>query len=191
MAVAGFAIRPSSDWRLSSLARPSCLPACAQQPGSQAWPCVCRISMDADTIRQRLQELAFLNSAATITYTVRNRPASRSSNGSSNGASFNGEQDVTEEVMHHSGGLVEFVGHLNRSRQPLHPSPLYLCQTVGNCCLMDARVHAGLSCCHVSCGLTWHCYRTVQVATTGLPVAYGCNLIWPPGRNCLFDKARA
>lgn len=89
--------------------------------------------MDADTIRQRLQELAFLNSAATIHFTVRDRGSKDSSKA---GSSETGERleggIVSQETMHHSGGLQEYVTHLNHKRQPLHDRPVYTTQTV--CC---------------------------------------------------------
>ena len=108
--------------------------------------------MDPKTIRTRLQELAFLNSSATIWF--RAVPASPSSpSSSSNGASApessgsNGaephaaaaaagppgreEQDGWER-LHFSGGLREYVAFLNKDMQPMH-EPLFITDKVGRC----------------------------------------------------------
>lgn len=115
--------------------------------------------MDARTIRTRLQELAFLNSDATIWFrALQHTPApTTSSNGDSNGASppqatssrsgssnGNGAAPDAEapaavaggdgatqgwEKLHFSGGLREYAKHLNRDLQPMH-EPLYIKETV-------------------------------------------------------------
>lgn len=79
------------------------------------------IQFDPQTIRQRLQELAFLNSSATITYTVLPEQ-----NGSS------GPSSPTTDVLHYEGGLKEYVTHLNSTRQRLH-EPIFFSRTV--CCI--------------------------------------------------------
>src|SRR3984893_13123571 len=60
-----------------------------------------------DTLAQRLRELAFLNKGLTITLTdERVEPAKQ------------GE-------FHHSGGIAEFIKHLNRGKAVLHEKPIY------------------------------------------------------------------
>jgi DNA gyrase subunit B len=59
-----------------------------------------------DTLAQRLRELAFLNKGLRITL--------RDERG----------EKVRDAVFHYEGGIREFVEHLNRARQALHP-PIY------------------------------------------------------------------
>jgi len=54
-----------------------------------------------EVVSRRLEELAFLNRGVRII--------------------FHDERDGTREEYHHEGGLKEFVEHLNRNRQALHP----------------------------------------------------------------------
>ena len=58
------------------------------------------------TLADRLRQLAFLNGGITITL-VDER-----------------EESPKEERFHAKGGLVEFVGWLNRNKKPLHPKPV-------------------------------------------------------------------
>jgi DNA gyrase subunit B len=60
-----------------------------------------------DTLAQRLRELAFLNRGVTIVLTDER------------------SEKVHEENFHYEGGIVEFVQHLNRTRQSLH-DPIYI-----------------------------------------------------------------
>src|ERR1035437_6258594 len=59
-----------------------------------------------DILANRLRELAFLNSGVEIQFTQ--------------------EDPEREETFHFSGGLVEFVGYLNRGMTALLPKPVYL-----------------------------------------------------------------
>ena len=61
-----------------------------------------------DTLAQRLRELAFLNRGVEIA--LRDERAEK----------------VRESTFHYDGGIVEFVQHLNKARQTLHPQPVYL-----------------------------------------------------------------
>jgi len=61
-----------------------------------------------DTLAQRLRELAFLNRGVEIV--LRDERAEK----------------VRESTFHYDGGIVEFVQHLNKARQTLHPQPVYL-----------------------------------------------------------------
>lgn len=67
----------------------------------------CSISFDADVIRGRLRELAFLNSRSTILFRA-----------------VTGQDDIQQEpeweTLHFGGGLSEYVSWLNRDRQLLH-----------------------------------------------------------------------
>ncbi len=58
-----------------------------------------------DILAARLRELAFLNKGTVIR--------------------FSQEEPEREELFHYSGGIVEFVEHLNRTRSALHPQPIY------------------------------------------------------------------
>jgi len=60
-----------------------------------------------DTLAQRLRELAFLNKGLTITLTdERAEPAK-------------------QHEFHYSGGIAEFIKHLNRGKAVLHDKPIY------------------------------------------------------------------
>lgn len=59
-----------------------------------------------DTLKNRLRELAFLNSGITITLTDKRA----------------GGQNVT---FHFDGGIKSFVEHLNRKKERLNPTPIY------------------------------------------------------------------
>lgn len=85
-----------------------------------------RLTMDPKTIRTRLQELAFLNSKATIWFRVRDSRCN-SSNGSTNGASPKSEPEW--EKLHFDGGLAEYVKYLNRDSQPMH-DPIFFTDKV-------------------------------------------------------------
>src|SRR5512139_946961 len=61
-----------------------------------------------DTLAQRLRELAFLNRGIEII--LRDERAEK----------------VRETVFRYDGGIVEFVQHLNKARQVLHPKPVFL-----------------------------------------------------------------
>src|ERR671938_405130 len=61
-----------------------------------------------DTLAMRLRELSFLNKGVTITLTDER------------------EGQEKEETFHASGGLKEFVKHLNANRKPLHPEVIYV-----------------------------------------------------------------
>ena len=61
-----------------------------------------------DTLAQRLRELAFLNKGVEIV--LKDERAEK----------------VRESTFHYDGGIVEFVQHLNKARQTLHPHPVYL-----------------------------------------------------------------
>src|SRR6202000_1211855 len=59
-----------------------------------------------DTLAQRLRELAFLNKGLTITL------------------SDEREEPARQETFHFSGGIAEFIKHLNRAKQVLHDKPI-------------------------------------------------------------------
>ncbi|MBD3291704.1 MAG: DNA topoisomerase IV subunit B, partial [Armatimonadia bacterium] len=64
--------------------------------------------MDFDTIAKRLRELSFLAGGAKITLTDE-REDERDDEG-----------DPREEVFHHKGGIVEYVGFLNEGKDTIH-----------------------------------------------------------------------
>ncbi|MEO8661710.1 MAG: ATP-binding protein, partial [Bryobacteraceae bacterium] len=60
-----------------------------------------------DTLSQRLRELAFLNKGLTIKLTDER------------------EEPVKAHEFHYSGGIAEFIKHLNRGKSVLHEKPIY------------------------------------------------------------------
>lgn len=61
---------------------------------------------DFETLQYRLRNLAFLNRNVAIV--------------------FRDERTDKEEVYHYEGGIVEFVSYLNRSKENLHPEPIFI-----------------------------------------------------------------
>ena len=78
--------------------------------------------MDAKTIRTRLQELAFLNSKATIWFKA---SSAKQASANGNGAAPAESADDGWEKLHYSGGLQEYVQHLNRDNSPMH-EPIFI-----------------------------------------------------------------
>ncbi|RZT83233.1 DNA gyrase subunit B [Pseudonocardia sediminis] len=84
-----------------------------------------------ETIRRRLQEMAFLNKGLTIVLrderTTRDGGAVRDGDDEGPAIVADDEPDaegyvakITEHVFHYPGGLEDFVAHLNRSKDPIH-----------------------------------------------------------------------
>ncbi len=66
------------------------------------------VEFNYDTLAQRLRELAFLNKGLTITLTdERAEPAK-------------------QHEFHYSGGIAEFIKHLNKGKAVLHEKPIYI-----------------------------------------------------------------
>jgi DNA gyrase subunit B len=61
-----------------------------------------------DTLAQRLRELAFLNKGLTITLTDER------------------VDPVKQHEFHYSGGIAEFIRHLNKGKAVLHEKPIYI-----------------------------------------------------------------
>jgi DNA gyrase subunit B len=67
-----------------------------------------------EILSKRFQELAFLNKGITISFTaIKKDPET-------------GEEQTQREVFHHTGGVIDFVMHLNESKEALYPQPLYI-----------------------------------------------------------------
>jgi DNA gyrase subunit B len=69
------------------------------------------LEYSADTLTNRLRELAFLNSGIKISFTDER------------------VEPVKKQDFHFEGGLVQFVQHLNKSKQALHEKVLYFAAT--------------------------------------------------------------
>jgi DNA gyrase subunit B len=69
-----------------------------------------------ETIRRRLQEMAFLNKGLTIV--LRDERNGDSGAEEPDAAGFVAK--VKEHVFHYPGGLEDFVAHLNKSKDPIH-----------------------------------------------------------------------
>lgn len=80
--------------------------------------------MDPKTIRTRLQELAFLNSNATIWFRALETSSAQIS---SNGRGPHDEPDW--EKLHFEGGLCEYVKYLNRDSHSMH-EPIFVSDKV-------------------------------------------------------------
>ena len=93
---------------------------------------LCSISMDAKTIRTRLQELAFLNSKATIWFKA--SPAGQAS-ANGNGAAPAESAEGGWEKLHYSGGLREYAQHLTRDSSPMH-DPIFIQDEVSGMSLL-------------------------------------------------------
>src|SRR3984893_3162194 len=65
------------------------------------------LEFNYDTLAQRLRELAFLNKGLTITLTDER------------------VDPVKQHEFHYSGGIAEFIKHLNRGKAVLHEKPIY------------------------------------------------------------------
>jgi DNA gyrase subunit B len=65
-----------------------------------------KIDFSFDILSQRLRELAFLNRGVRIT--------------------IGDERDRKSHEFLYEGGIVSFVGHLNRAKSPIHPDVIYL-----------------------------------------------------------------
>lgn len=89
---------------------------------------------NAETVARRLQEMAFLNKGLTITLTD-NRPQAVDAPGDANGEDADTAETVKSEeekavaevkaktrTYHYPDGLVDYIKHLNRTKQPIHQS---------------------------------------------------------------------
>jgi DNA gyrase subunit B len=63
------------------------------------------IDFNYDTLAQRLRELTFLNKGLTIR--------------------LKDERSSKQAEFHYNGGIAEFVKHLNKNKEVLHPTPIY------------------------------------------------------------------
>ncbi len=63
------------------------------------------IEFNYDTLAQRLRELSFLNKGLTIV--------------------LNDERSEKHAEFHYTGGIAEFIKHLNKNKDVLHPTPIY------------------------------------------------------------------
>ncbi|MFQ6395671.1 DNA topoisomerase (ATP-hydrolyzing) subunit B [Nocardia sp. KC 131] len=86
------------------------------------------IDFDFETIARRLQEMAFLNKGVTIVLNdervtdaeITDEMVSPTAEAPASGASV--EHKVKTRTYHYPGGLVDFVRHINRTKQAIHNS---------------------------------------------------------------------
>jgi DNA gyrase subunit B len=71
------------------------------------------LEFNPDTLSKRFQELAFLNKGITIHFNVIEKHPET------------GAETTRHEVFHHTGGIVDFVYHLNEGKDNLYPEPIY------------------------------------------------------------------
>ncbi len=90
-------------------------------------------TFDPDTIRGRLRELAFLNKEATIYFRARNGAVKKEKEEKEEGKGGEGAESDPDgyETLHFSGGLSEYVEHINRDRIPAH-DPIFFSKTENN-----------------------------------------------------------
>lgn len=62
---------------------------------------------NADTLIQRIREMAFLNKGLKITFWDKR------------------EEGTEQRVFHYEGGIISFIEYLNKSREPIHPQVIY------------------------------------------------------------------
>lgn len=72
------------------------------------------LEFNPDTLAKRFQELSFLNKGIHIEFTSISLDPET------------GEEHRRKEVYHHTGGIVDFVTHVNASKDALYPEPVYL-----------------------------------------------------------------
>ncbi|MFM8600085.1 MAG: DNA topoisomerase (ATP-hydrolyzing) subunit B [Mycobacterium sp.] len=89
---------------------------------------------DFETVARRLQEMAFLNKGLTINLTdervtatevvdeLVSDTAAAPKSAEEKAAERSGPQKVKHRTFHYAGGLVDFVKHINRTKQPIHGS---------------------------------------------------------------------
>lgn len=70
------------------------------------------MEFNPDTLARRFQELAFLNKGITIHFNAVKKDE-------------NGKETIRHEVYHHTGGIVDFVYHLNEGKEGLYAEPIY------------------------------------------------------------------
>lgn len=73
---------------------------------------------DYDTLRLRLRELAFLNKGLNITLIDERN------------------EEIKSESFHFEGGIISFVEHLNRGKEPLHEDIIYF-EKEGDKCMVE------------------------------------------------------
>lgn len=64
------------------------------------------VNFDQETLIHHLREMSFLNKGLKI--------------------SFIDERDGSEKLFKHDGGIIDFVTYILRSKEPIHPEPIYL-----------------------------------------------------------------
>jgi DNA gyrase subunit B len=76
-----------------------------------------------DTLSQRLRELAFLNKGLKITLEDERSTLGKLADAKT---AFAGALDAKKTEFRFTGGISEFIKHLNRGKQVLHDSPIYI-----------------------------------------------------------------
>lgn len=71
------------------------------------------LEFNPDTLSKRFQELAFLNKGISIIFNVETVDPDT------------GEKSLRHEIHHHTGGIIDFVHHLNEGKDSLYPDPVF------------------------------------------------------------------
>ncbi|MGE5572483.1 MAG: DNA topoisomerase (ATP-hydrolyzing) subunit B [Bacillota bacterium] len=105
------------------------------------------IEFSFDTLAHRLRELAFLSRGVKITLTDEREGASeredkgRDKDDDKGDDKGDGEAEAKAQAeaggksveFQYAGGIVSFVEHLNKNRDPIHPDVFYVAREVGDC----------------------------------------------------------
>jgi len=88
------------------------------------------LEFNPETLAKRFQELAFLNKGIEIKFTVIEQDPET------------GEESQRHEVYHHTGGIMDFVYHINEGKESLYPEPVYYLGTKDDVVVEIALQHS-------------------------------------------------
>ena len=83
------------------------------------------LEFQANTLKERLRELAFLNRGVRIRFKDLRPPASLTNSEEREDMETDEQEAKSEEVYHYEGGIASFVKYQNENREVLHTTPIY------------------------------------------------------------------